>query len=240
MSTLWVFVMLLALSSATNRDREETGKREGDISIQKEKAALSAHSTADNFQAQRRRTQISPLSTATQFIRNAWQNPLSLFGCDNENEDEIDDTNSDVEGEASSIFDCDDDGGTDGDNDGSPFTITLDLRGVPDDKEFRNAVSKWSKVIVGDLPDWTESLEGSSSCGAWPSSVDDVYICGKYEYIDGPSGVLGSASPRHYRPTEGLPITGEMRFDSIDIQGGSIRDLLGVIVSVFLTPRAVW
>ena len=41
-----------------------------------------------------------------------------------------------------------------------------------------------------------------------------------------------AASPRHYREDEGLPITGEMRFDKVDIEG--ISDLKGVIVSCYL------
>jgi hypothetical protein len=96
---------------------------------------------------------------------------------------------------------------------------------------FQNAVAKWSEVITGDLPDFNGQLGGASECGAWPTYVDDVFICGKYKNIDGLGGILGSAGPRAYRPSSGLPITGNMFFDAADIQAGTIRDLFGVIVS---------
>jgi hypothetical protein len=99
---------------------------------------------------------------------------------------------------------------------------------VADDSFFRNAVATWGKVITGDLPDFDYNFKSNSSCGPWPSHVDDVYICGKYASIDGPGGVLGSAGPRHYRPSLGLPITGEMKFDSADV---TRPDMLSIIVS---------
>ena len=52
----------------------------------------------------------------------------------------------------------------------------------------------------------------------------------RYDTIDGPGGVLGTAGPRHYRIKEGLPITGEMRFDLADISR-PVVNVLGVIVS---------
>lgn len=47
--------------------------------------------------------------------------------------------------------------------------------------------------------------------------------------IDGPGNVLENASPRHYRPAEGLAVTGTTNFDSDDV--GRIGDLFGVSVS---------
>ena len=102
------------------------------------------------------------------------------------------------------------------------------LLGVSNDYEFKNAVTKWTQAITGDVPDFAGKLPGKSNCGAWPDFVDDLYMCGRYIYIDGPGGVLGAAGPRHYRPSVGIPITGEMQFDSADVNR---MDLLGVIVS---------
>ena len=96
---------------------------------------------------------------------------------------------------------------------------------------FDTAVSKWGQIITGDLPDFSGNLGGTSDCGAWPTFIDDVFICGKYQNIDGVGSILGSAGPRAYRPNSGLPLTGNMFFDAADIQAGTIRDLLGVIVS---------
>lgn len=128
-----------------------------------------------------------------------------------------------------SLLDCFG-GGTD-----SNFTIALDLTGVDDKSEFQSAVDKWRQVIVGDIPDFNGELGGSSTCGPWPTSIDDVYICGKYSAIDGPGNVLGRASPRHYRPSEGIPLTGEMTFDTDDVE--KIEDLSGIIVSsTIVTP----
>ncbi|CAB9509473.1 zinc metalloendopeptidase [Seminavis robusta] len=124
---------------------------------------------------------------------------------------------------ATSLFDCSDD------DEVSNFAIALDLLNVPDDTVFRNAVDKWSKVIIGDTTNFTGNLGGSSACGPWPSSIDDIYICGEYKYIDGQSGILGSAGPRHYRPSEGLPLTGTMSFETVDVEN-TIQDLFGVIL----------
>ena len=120
----------------------------------------------------------------------------------------------------------------------SAFTIVLelDLQGVGNRTVFDAAVAKWSKVITGDLPDFSGTLGGTSECGAWPTYIDDVFICGKYKNIDGPGNILGSAGPRAYRSASGLPITGNMFFDAADIQAGTMRDLFGVIVSDNVHP----
>ena len=113
----------------------------------------------------------------------------------------------------------------------SNFTITLDLLNVNDDSDFKRASDAWSSVIVGDIKDYAGTLGGQSDCGPWPNQIDDVYICGQYRYIDGPGKILGNAGPRHYRPTEGIPMTGAMSFEKVDIEDGRIQDLFGVIVS---------
>ena len=122
---------------------------------------------------------------------------------------------------------------TSGSGSNSQFSIALelDLGGAGSREVFDVAAAKWGQIITGDLPDFSGTLGGASECGPWPSYVDDVFICGKYKFIDGAGRILGSAGPRAYRPSSGLPITGNMFFDSADIQAGTIRDLMGVIVS---------
>lgn len=173
--------------------------------------ALSV-SALDTQDDSRRRTQESPLTGVRQFLRNIW--PIPFLDCLNGN------------------------GGNGGVR--SNFTIALDLKNVPSDQEFKKASATWSSVIVGDIRNFTGTLGGQSDCGPWPSQIDDVYICGQYRAIDGPGNVLGSAGPRHYRPTEKIPMTGVMSFDSVDIQDGRIQDMFGVIVSARpLTLRQV-
>ncbi len=73
---------------------------------------------------------------------------------------------------------------------------------------FRSAARRWSEIIVGDLPDVT--LGGRV--------IDDIEITATAPFIDGPGRILGSAGPREIRNgPRGLPITGEMRFDSADV-----------------------
>lgn len=110
------------------------------------------------------------------------------------------------------------------------FNIVLGLQGINDDSVFQNAIDTWGQAITGDLPDFAASLGGSSSCGKWPTYVDDLYICGRYASIDGISGILGSAGPRHYRPSMGIPITGEMKFDAADVARLGDDKMLGIIL----------
>jgi hypothetical protein len=113
--------------------------------------------------------------------------------------------------------------------------MLVDLKGVSDTSPFTNAVAKWKKVITGGLPDSDVALQGSSACGAWPQSIDDLYICGIFTSIDGRSGVLGSAGPRFIR-SSGTPIAGEMKFDSEDVE---YINLVGVIVSDYYVYDAM-
>jgi hypothetical protein len=172
--------------------------------------SVSALNTQDDSNPLRRRTQASPLTGVREFLYNIW--PTSFLDCFNGGDDVV-------------II--------------SNFTIDLDLKNVPNDKEFKRASASWSSVIVGDVRNFTGTLGGQSDCGLWPSQIDDVYICGQYRDIDGPGNVLGSAGPRHYRPTEKIPLTGVMSFDAVDIRDGRIQDMFGVIVSATLASGRV-
>lgn len=171
-------------------------------------------STTKNAHIRSKTRKTQETSNTLQYLRNTFASALSLFDCFGGTGDDTPD------------------GGGGSTPTPSEFSIALDLQGVSNTDEFQNAMDRWSQIIVGDIPDFSGNLDGGSSCGKWPSTIDDVYICGVYKFIDGPGGILGSASPRHYRPTEGLPLTGEMSFEIIDIQQGRIQDLLGVIVSL--------
>jgi hypothetical protein len=75
----------------------------------------------------------------------------------------------------------------------APFTITVVFLGgltTAQKNAFKSAANRWSKVIVGDLPDVVISGQ----------VVDDVLIEASWVPIDGPGGILGQAGPRHLRP----------------------------------------
>ncbi|HEY2203978.1 MAG TPA: leishmanolysin-related zinc metalloendopeptidase [Pseudonocardia sp.] len=111
---------------------------------------------------------------------------------------------------------------------GSPFTIEVRfLGGLTEGQRqaFRVAADRWSRIIVGDLPDATVGGE----------TVDDVRIDARGVAIDGPAGVLGRAGPTQLRPASAgasayLPVTGTMEFDSADLaemeSGGTLDDVI--------------
>lgn len=91
---------------------------------------------------------------------------------------------------------------------------------------FQDAATRWSKIIVGDLP---EAVTDSGRV------VDDVLILAQGQDIDGAGGpdgnVLGQARPVLLREGSRLPITGVMTFDTYDLESmESDGTLLDVIV----------
>ncbi len=88
---------------------------------------------------------------------------------------------------------------------------------------FEEAAAHWERVIIADL----ESVSGtvpSAFVGQAPVSttvIDDLVIEVALTEIDGPGvngrNVLGSAGPRYIRLSDGLPISGLMRFDTYDL-----------------------
>lgn len=83
---------------------------------------------------------------------------------------------------------------------------------------FTSAATRWSQLVVGELPAATLN----QSCGAGfpvPGSVDDVVIYAMIDSIDGPGQILGQAGPCFVRGTSQLPISGVMIFDSADVAG---------------------
>jgi hypothetical protein len=86
---------------------------------------------------------------------------------------------------------------------------------------FARAKAKWESVITGDLPSYDIRSLGTRTGCSLPEEVDDMFICARYEAIDGPSNVLGYAGSEYVRgPWEagvGLPINGYMVFDNADV-----------------------
>jgi hypothetical protein len=97
----------------------------------------------------------------------------------------------------------------------NPFHIEVRfLGGLTEEQKqaFKDAADRWAQVIVGDLED-VRLPDGTV--------IDDVRIDAAGVVIDGPSRVLGRASPSLLRPQgsrdEFLTITGFMEFDIEDI-----------------------
>ena len=83
---------------------------------------------------------------------------------------------------------------------------------------FGEAVASWENVITGNLfglPSF--ELPTATACTQYPANIDDLYICGQSNFIDGAGAVLGSATPVFIRSGSNLPITGQMTFDTTDI-----------------------
>ena len=110
----------------------------------------------------------------------------------------------------------------------SPFTIEVRFLGgltQPQMDAFKGAADRWSRMIVGDLPDIV--VDGQR--------IDDVLILARGADIDGPGRILGQAGPTHVRPaTAGdaafIPAKGRMTFDTADLeqmeQRGTLNDVI--------------
>lgn len=85
---------------------------------------------------------------------------------------------------------------------------------------YDNAHARWTNVIVGDSNVARDSSslptdqQGPAGC---PSVLDDLYIYGLDECIDGPGRTLGFAGPRFIDTSTGRPWSGIMSFDKEDI-----------------------
>ena len=126
------------------------------------------------------------------------------------------------------------------------YNIDLDLFGIDasDSALFTNAKLRWESIIRGDLSDIsTTGLAPPAAGCAYPSVVDDLYICARFVPIDGPFNVVGFAGPQYIRTLNSLTIIGDMVLDSADV--GFIRSLgffgtvvlheMGHVFGMFLT-----
>ena len=99
--------------------------------------------------------------------------------------------------------------------------LDLDLDSSGSYQAYVDAHAKWSSIILSDSHGGqsvnVESYNlGADGCPAgMPDLVDDLYICGRDECIDGPYGILGSAGPR--LTYNGITLAGKMRFDKDDV-----------------------
>ena len=92
----------------------------------------------------------------------------------------------------------------------SAFAIDVRFRGGLTNAQkdaFETAATRWSELIVGDLPDVRVNNE----------TVDDVVIEAEGVPIDGPGRILGQAGPTALRPGSRLPAWGVMSFDTADL-----------------------
>lgn len=117
-------------------------------------------------------------------------------------------------------------GGEDG------FQLTLDLfMDASFEPAFKAAAARWETIVTGDLDSFDPNIGQDlprDGC-TYPDEVDDLYICGVLEPIDGP--IVGFARPIYLRDEPGqLPYTGEMIFDSDELDGvieaGLLNDLI--------------
>ena len=110
----------------------------------------------------------------------------------------------------------------------SPFTIEVRFLGgltQPQMDAFKGAADRWSRMIVGDLPDLL--VDGQL--------IDDVLILARGADIDGPGRILGQAGATHVRPANAgdsafIPARGRMTFDTADLeqmeQRGTLNDVI--------------
>jgi hypothetical protein len=106
----------------------------------------------------------------------------------------------------------------------SGFDIRIRHQGNPSATQllaFAEAEVRWEAVIAGDLPD-VPVTAAAGTCGtgspALSENVDDLLILANLTAIDGPGGVLGAAGPCFIRVSGSLPIVGQMRFDTDDLE----------------------
>jgi hypothetical protein len=124
----------------------------------------------------------------------------------------------------------------------SPFTIEVRFAGglTPRQQDaFKAAADRWTRAIVGDLPDVTVDGE----------TIDDIVIIADGANIDGPSRILGQAGPTRLRPAEAgaaafLPAKGRMSFDTADLaqmeRDGTLNDVITHEMGHVLGIGSVW
>jgi hypothetical protein len=124
----------------------------------------------------------------------------------------------------------------------APVTITVVFLGgltTAQKNAFKSAANRWSKVIVGDLPDVVVSGQ----------VIDDVLIEASGVAIDGPGGILGQAGPTHLRPASAgvsafIPAKGRMQFDTADLANmqanGTLNDVITHEMGHVLGIGTIW
>ena len=106
------------------------------------------------------------------------------------------------------------------------YEITQELlMPTQDQPVFESAAARWESVIIGDVEDYDSSRlpEPPLPGCTYPAVIDDLYICGVIEPIDGPGNLVGTGRANFLRDGSNLPVAGEMVFDADDLD--LIRDL---------------
>jgi len=124
----------------------------------------------------------------------------------------------------------------------APFTIKIVFLGgltTAQKNAFKAAADRWTKVIVGDLPDVVVGGE----------LIDDILIEAQGVAIDGPGRILGQAGPTRLRPASAgasafLPAKGKMQFDTADLAAmqtaGTLTDVITHEMGHVLGIGTIW
>jgi hypothetical protein len=99
---------------------------------------------------------------------------------------------------------------------------------------FRNGVAEWERAIMQGGEAVTINFP-ANACGsgdpARTATVRHLLIYVRLDNIDGRGGVLGSAGPCATRETNGLPVVGQMRFDTNDLRALSNAGTLQAVIT---------
>lgn len=97
---------------------------------------------------------------------------------------------------------------------------------------FIRAAARWEQVVTGDLEEFESSLlsSGPREGCTYPAIIDDLYICGAFQFIDGKGNQIGFGKVTHLRNDTNLPVAGEMIFDEDDLETLRNLDLLETLV----------
>ncbi|HYC30711.1 MAG TPA: leishmanolysin-related zinc metalloendopeptidase [Gemmatimonadales bacterium] len=116
------------------------------------------------------------------------------------------------------------------------FNIEVRHQGSPSAAQllaFAEAEVRWEQVIAADIPD-LQVVASPGDCGpgspALSEQVDDLLILANLIPIDGPGSVLGAAGPCFIRQPGSLPVVGQMRFDTDDLDLLEGNDILRVVI----------
>jgi len=109
--------------------------------------------------------------------------------------------------------------------------LIMDTSFVP---AFEAAAARWETVVTGDLDNIITAnlgLDPPRDGCTYPNEIDDLYICGLLEPIDGKGKQVGFARPIDLRDKPGqLSFTGEMVFDSEDMEDVLAAELLNDLI----------
>ena len=101
--------------------------------------------------------------------------------------------------------------------------LALDLDSSESYQAYVEAHEKWSSIILSDSNGGSYGNMAGIDLGedecptGMPDILDDLYVCGRDECIDGPGKVLGSAGPLYVWTSNSLTAVGKMKFDKDDV-----------------------